>query len=239
MFSRTPKSYAVCSTLAALLLLASCSSVRQLRPLRKNESSVRLSAGGPLAGEVKWMPIPQLGIGYNRGLLDTVLDVEAGWYVTSALYGIMHLDLGVNWRPWLHQGLRPGLMLSPKAFFLTDFSPGGFRAYPDLGVTAFWEPRDLWYLYAGVESWFELHTERTDGNKQQHHWLPAPYLGTDMGSAKWRFQVEVRMYTPNLKNTGRKITNVGIGDYGIWGVFLGVSRSFGPRASEHSQEAAE
>ncbi|MBD3392548.1 MAG: hypothetical protein GF418_10710 [Chitinivibrionales bacterium] len=186
-----------------------------------------LSLGGPFTGQLMYMPIPQLGIGYNRGILDSTLDIGAGWYVTSAFYGIAHVDAGLNWRPWLTNAPWPGLMVSPGVFLLTDFSPESFRAYPDLALTLFWELAPCRYLYTGIESWFELYTERSDGNPQNHHWLPAPYFGIDMGNGKWQFQVEGRLYTPHLKNSYRAVDNVGIGDYGAWGIFLGVSRSFG------------
>ena len=215
--------------LTAILILASCSSVRQIRPLAKKEQSVSATLGGPFTRELKWLPIPQLSLGYNRGIIDSALDIEAGLYATSAILGIMHVDAGLNWRPWLNDGALPGLIITPKVFLLTDFEPQSFRAFPVLCITTCWQVRQFWYIYAGLESWFEFHTERTDGNEQKYHWLPAPYIGVDAGKGKWQFALELRLYTPNIENTRRTMHNVGIGDYGAWGVMLGVKRTFGKK----------
>jgi hypothetical protein len=169
-----------------------------------------------------------LSIGYNYGLIDSLVDIETGWHVTHALYGVMGLEAGANWRPLKNRRFRPGLIVSPKVFFLTDFSPESVRFYPDLGVTALWQVRAFWHVFTGMESWFELHSRRSDGNGQEYHWLPVPYVGCVAGNGKWQFQIECRLYTPNLKNTGRATKNIGAGEYGIWGVMLGVSRAFGP-----------
>jgi hypothetical protein len=220
---------AVCLPLIALLAAAiSCSSVRQVRPLDKGESSVGVSLGGPVTQVGgPYIPLPLLSVSYHRGIVARTFDIGGALYLTQALYGIMQLEAACNWRPWHGSTWRPGLIVTPRLFLMTDFSPESFRAYPDLGLTLPWEPKEDWFVYTGIESWFEPHQVRDDGNRQPHHWLIAPSLGTVLGRGPWHYQLEVKLYTPNLANTGRPTKNIGIGDHGVWGVFLGIGRTFG------------
>jgi hypothetical protein len=187
--------------------------------------------GGPITevGE-PYIPIPMISLGYNLGIIDTLLNFESGINITSALYGVLHLDLGVNYRPFNSNKWRPGLMVTPKIFIMTDFQPETFRIWPDLSITGFWEIKKYWYIYTGLESFFEFSKTRSDGNKQEHHWIIAPYLGFNLGKEKWQFQIEYQIYTINLNNElSRSMENLGYGDYGVHGIFLGVNYTFKKR----------
>jgi hypothetical protein len=219
---RFPVCLAVCT-----LLTVACSPVRQIRPLDKGESRVSLSAGGPITQVGKiYIPLPLISLGYNYGLMEN-LDVEAGIHVTDMLYGVLKVDAGVNWRPLVPPLYSPGIIISPRLFGMTDFSPGSSRLYPELGLTGYWDFKKYRYAYIGIDNWIEYHTTRVDGNPQTNHWLIAPYAGVSLGNRLWQGQLEVMVYTPNLSNQGRPVKNIGFGKYGIIGVFLGVSRSFG------------
>ncbi len=213
---------------AALCLLAvSCSTLRQIRPLAKGESSLSLSVGGPITEVGKtYIPLPLTSLGCNYGLMDR-LDVEAGINLLSALYGIAHIDAGVNWRPWTPTGLKPGLILSPKLFALTNFAPASLRIYPDAQVTLYWEMFAYRYVYCGLDNWIEYHRTRDDGTPQANHWLPSPFAGISLGNKRWQFQLEAKWYVPDLVNDTRAVANIGIGNYGALGVLIGVSRGFG------------
>ena len=145
------------------------------------------------------------------------------------LFGILDLDLGVNWRPWSAQKYLPGLIVSPRIFGMTDFKPNSSRIFPDLGLSVYWNPKKFWYVYTGMENWFEFHDTRNDGNVQEHHWLITPYIGTHAGTERWMFAAECKLYTPNVSNFGRPVKNIGIGKNGVLGIFVGVSRYFGAR----------
>ncbi len=209
------------------IFMLSCSSLRQVRPLEKGESRLSLSAGGPFTkvGNL-YIPMPLISLGYNYGVTEK-LDAEVGTNIFAMMYGIAHIDAGVNWRPFKPRNYVPGLILSPKIFGMTDFKPGDSRIYPDLGFTAYCEITQDRLMDLGLENFFELSTKREDGNKQQNNWLIAPYTGISLGNKIWQFQFEAKLYTPNLPNNLHTAKNLGIGDHGIFGVFLGVSRSFG------------
>lgn len=213
-------------SIIAITMMAGCSGVRFVRPLDKGSSAATVSLGGPITQVAgKYLPLPLLSAGYGYGITD-YLSAEAGLHVTSALFGIAHLDAGVNWTPLRTQGMVPGVVISPKLVLLSNFKPHESRAYPAVTPTLYWEAgRHL--LYTGAENWFERHTVRSDGNEQPHHWFFIPYVGYGLSKGKWRFQGEGRVYMPNLKNIYGATTNLGFGDYGVFGIFLGVSRTFG------------
>lgn len=208
-------------------VLAACSSIRQVTPLEPGESAVTLSLGGPITeiAEDTYIPLPLLGVGYNRGITDNI-GVETGVNVTSALFGLLHLDAGLNWFLIKHSRVIPGVTITPKISFMSDFREGGTRFYPAVTPIFYWNP-GMHIAYLGVENWFETARDRSDGNPQSHHWLAVPCIGYGISWKKWQFQIEGRGYTPNLKNTGRATKNIGFGEYGIIGIFLGVNRSFG------------
>jgi hypothetical protein len=223
--------------LAITIMLCSCSTVRQVRPLDKGESSVTFSVGGPITqvGKV-YFPLPLLSVGYNRGIIAERLDIETGLHLTQLAYGILDFEAGVNVRPLPAEGFRPGINITPKAFFMTNFKPESFRFYPDLGITLYWNINQTVYIYTGLENWFELATTRADGNPQKNNWLTAPFLGVDIGRGDWQLQLESRLYTPNLSNKGKPTKNLGIGDHGVWGAFLGVNHTFGRKSEWNSND---
>jgi hypothetical protein len=221
-----------------LCCMLSCTAVRQVVPLEPGENAVNVSLGGPMTNYVgdAYLPLPFIGISYNRGILKW-LDAEAGLDVTHMLYKNLSLSLGANFRPIGARRWRPALIVSPKAHLATNFDTY-FRFYPVLGLTGAWNPREgSWYPYVGVENWWELVNDREDGTQQQEHWFFAPYLGLVYNKTRWQYQIEMRVYSPNLDNDyGRAPANWGFGDHGIIGFFLGIGRSFGGARTDPAAE---
>ncbi|MBN2036006.1 MAG: hypothetical protein JW768_04620 [Chitinispirillaceae bacterium] len=212
-----------------LVLACSCASVRHVRPIETGELTASASFGGPFAGQIGWAPFPLLGIGANYGIMDNI-DVETGWAVTSALFGVCELEGGCNWRPLKPAGGIPGIIASVKLLGTTDFQKGNSRLWPDAGITALWQLHPRLYYYAGMDNWFETHTTRYDGNKQKYHWLPIIHTGLDCGSPAWQWQIEAKWYVPNidpLKSPSNPVQTITIGGCGCFGMFVGVSHSFG------------
>jgi hypothetical protein len=212
-----------------VICVCSCASVRHVRPVEKGELTASASFGGPFAGQIGWAPFPLLGIGANYGFMEE-FDVEAGWAVTSALFGVCELEAGCNWRPQVPVGWKPGIIASAKALGTTDFKKGNSRLWPDASITALWQFHPRFYYYAGMDNWFETHTTRYDGNAQKYHWLPVIHTGLDYGSNAWQWQIEAKWYVPNidpLKSPSNPVQTVTIGGNGCLGMFVGVSHSFG------------
>jgi hypothetical protein len=206
----------------------SCSSIRHIRSVEKGELTASASFGGPFAGQLGWAPFPLLGIGANYGILDNI-DVEAGWAVTSALFGVCELDGGCNWRPLKPADWKPGVIASARLLGTTDFQKGNSRLWPDASVTALWQLHSRVYGYLGMDNWFETRTMRYDGNEQSYHWLPVIYTGCDFGTS-WLWQIEGKWYLPNIDpkaSPSNPVKTISIGGQGSVGIFVGVSHSFG------------
>lgn len=215
-------------TAAGLAALMSCTAVRQVRPLEPGENVVNVSLGGPMTQYVgeAYLPLPLLSLGYNRGLTRS-LDLEAGIDLTHTLFSNPKIDAGVNWRLQAPDRWHPAVIVSPRLHAVSDFKTAA-RLYPALSMTWAWSAGPSLWPYLGMEHFFELQWKRDDGQFQQHHWLIAPYAGLALCRRRWQYQLEVRVYTPNLDNDyGRAPENLGFGDRGILGFFLGVGRSFG------------
>ena len=213
-----------------------CSPVRQVRPLAPGERSISLGLGGSLTeiGSVT-IPLPQLSLGYNHGFLGGGpfghLDGTAAVYFLSMAYGVGHIELGANWRPLLPDRLKPGVTISPRLFATTDFTPGGVRVYPDLGLTLSTRVTPQLYPYAGLESFFVLSRTRPDNNPTPSHWIPSLYAGAEVGGERLRVTFEGRLTAFHLPNEmGRAVQNVGAGEKGHFGLYLGVSRTLRGRS---------
>jgi hypothetical protein len=211
-------------TAGLCIIFYTCSPVRHIHPLETGESSVSAGIGGPITDVGIYMPLPMLTVGYNRGM-PRKIDLETRWHVTMAAYGVLGLDAGANWRPLSAKKFRPGIILSPRLHTFYNFQPGALRLYPDITATLWWKLHERWYLYTGIENWFDLY-RRNDG-VEQDIWAGCPFVGVELGRKRWHVQIEGRLYTPDKDNSGRGPKNIGIGEKGIWGAFIGVSRSFG------------
>ena len=164
--------------------------------------------------------------GQIYGIADKI-DLEAGFEITSALFGVMELEGGCNWRPIVPSRWKPGLIAGIKLLGATDFKAGDTRLWPDASVTAVWRLSQKWYYYAGMDNWYEAETTRYDGNPQPYHWLPIIHTGFDFGNKRWQGQVEGIWYVPNIDATRHTVKTIGIGPQGCLGVFIGASHSFG------------
>jgi hypothetical protein len=214
--------------LIIVLLASSCSTIRQIRPLDPGQFAANLTVGGPITNVAGvYIPLPILALGYNYGLVKNI-DLEAGFGITQAIFKIMHIDAGINWRPFMPSGWIPGAIATPKLHFMTNFKPSSFRLYPDLALTGWWQPSKHFLPYLGIENWFIFASERPDGNPQPHHWLLAPYAGITACNGPWQFQLEARVYSPNINHIlAGAPENIGLGDYGVLGVIIGVGYEFG------------
>lgn len=213
--------------LSLIIVCCSCSSIRHVVPLESGQSRVSASLGGPITkiGD-NFYPVPFLTLGYNYGI-EHNLDLEAGVNFTDLFFGVTAIDAGINWHPLQQYRFRPGLYVSLKGTFTTQFKKETSRIFPQIDFGGYWHPSKRQYLYVGMETWIEFHSERYDGNNQKNHLLLNPYLGYIFKQRAWMFQVEGRAFTVNLSNTARAPKNIGFGDRGILGLFIGMSRDFG------------
>ncbi len=218
--------FSISAIAAALFVFSSCSPVRTIRPIDKGELVGTAGIGGPFVGQIGYAPFPLISLGADYGLLDKI-DIEAEFEGTSALFGVLELGGGCNWRPIAPAGWKPGLIAGFKLFGATDFKPHQSRLWPDVNLTAVFKLNPKLYYYAGMDNWFETDQTRYDGNVQAYHWLPVIHTGVDYGTNLWHVQLEGKWYVPNIDATRHVGKTIGIGPQGCLGVFLGASHSFG------------
>ncbi len=213
-----------------LLTSAACTQTRLVRPLAPGEQALSVGFGGPVTqvGSL-WLPLPMVNLGYHRGLIDG-LDLEAGAQVTHLVFGVLDLDAGVRWHPLSPSGSWPGLVVAPGLHLMADLSPtDGLqpKLIPTLDLTAWWAWTGGWQTYVGLHSWLELTATRSDGNPQLNQWLPAVVLGQTFGSERWQPSVELKWYLPWVDNSWRGPNNLGLGRFGVVGIFVGLSHGLG------------
>jgi hypothetical protein len=215
-------------------MIVSCAPIRRMTPLELGETAVSASLGGPFLETLGWAPAPMLGIAANYGLYKNI-DCEAGLSLTSALYGVVNADIGINYRPFMPHCYYPGLILNARFIGTTDFNRGNYRGFPDAAITGFWELPHHYYLYTGLENWFELRDIRYDGNRQKMHLLPLIHCGADKKYSRWDFQVEALWYLPFTDATHHVSNTIEIGKNGMLGCMLGAGRTFGHGTSTRGE----
>jgi hypothetical protein len=135
----------------ALAAAAACSTARPVRPLGRGHAVVGASLGGPLIhtfGVVIPTPILSAGGGYG---LDERANVTASLDVTSAAYGVLHVEPGAALFPVSHEGgWGPTLMLGGSLHLLTNFADT--RVAPATTAIASWRLRRRHLLHAGADA---------------------------------------------------------------------------------------
>lgn len=206
---------------------SSCSPVKYIKPLDKNQHAATVSLGGPL---IKYgtatVPVPFLTANYGYGI-DSSLTGFASFNVTSALFGNFQLELGATKQVLKQNKYFPGLSITPVAniiFRNTD----AYKLYPQLSVNAFWEyGKRKNFVYISLDNWFELAKKRAHDVKQPNHWIFMPSLGHSFTEKKWNFNMEVKIIAPNLSNEKLVVDyQTPLKNKGALGIYLGYTRKF-------------
>jgi hypothetical protein len=172
--------------LCVFIFLQNCAPSRYVKPLKKNEKAVSFSFGGPVIGYASAaIPIPFTTAGFAKGLSDK-LTAYAHVHPTSILFGNFQSDLGITYG-LLNSEKTFGISLSPaiqQAVSLRHST--GFRVWPSLDANAYQvvTPSGS-YLYAGVNTWFEISSTRAHEEPQPRHVIPNIHAGYTITGKKW------------------------------------------------------
>ena len=98
-----------------LLIIASCSTSRFVRPLEKGQTATGFDLGGPVIdfADTK-IPVPLSSLYIGHGLSNK-LTVFGGLHTTALLFGTAQTDVGFTYALWKPGGKGFGLSLSPAA----------------------------------------------------------------------------------------------------------------------------
>lgn len=214
--------------MAVLCLSIGCNVTRVVKPLEKSEHSVGAGFGG--AGIIYSgmpMPIPNMNVQYAYGL-DTGLTLTSGLHLTSAAFGVTHVDLGLAINAYQNDSSTFGITISPALHGLYEFRESNFRLYPQVDALAWWQYcKKPHLIYGGMGTWIELNREKAHGAVQNNEVLPWVTLGHQLRSARWQFSGELR-YMGFQHETKLLVADyISPGGRGSLGLFLGISRTLG------------
>lgn len=228
---------------AVLTLLLSCSSSRFVEPLRRGENALALDFGGPIVSVpgVATIPIPFSSLTYGRGLTQK-LTAFGSWYTTASVFNVWQFDCGVVREIWYNSERKMGVTLSPQANFAFDSFENNFSFWPILESNFHWKYKfrfqqqdDLLngskqrynFIYAGVNTWFELKGTKAHGVKQTTRVVPNFHIGHSIRRNDWSFNVEMKMLSPFSNNESVVLDYRSIlGSQGATGVYIGVIKRF-------------
>ncbi|MEQ9186591.1 MAG: hypothetical protein RLP15_02585 [Cryomorphaceae bacterium] len=212
----------------ALVVLASCSTTRVIKPLDKGEKQIGASFGGPaIIFSGAPIPLPLTSISYAHGL-DTGLTLAGGLHTTALLFGNAEIDLSLGIRVFESNNERFGLTASPGVHLFYGFRGNAFRAYPQLEGIGWWQYGEKNHLlYGGLGTWVELVREKAHSEVQQHELMPYVTLGHQFAGAKWKWQVEARYIGFNYSTDNIVVEYLGPFPNGTTGLYVGLTRKLG------------
>ncbi|MFA7272829.1 MAG: hypothetical protein WC044_03120 [Crocinitomicaceae bacterium] len=224
-------SYRFISFVVAVFILFSCAPSIYVQPLKKGESAVSASLGGPLINipNVATLPIPNTTVSYGYGVNEKNT-VHASLYPTSAIYGVFQLNGGWTREIWKQR--RWGASGEASFDYLVDTYEKNHRFYPQLSGNIYFNYQETEnihktykhkFIYFGFSNWFILASNKAFGEKQSNRILFNPHIGHQMTKNKWGFLVEIKFLAPYLRNDYvvpdyRSI----FGNHGATGIYLGV-----------------
>lgn len=210
-----------------LISLFSCAPSRFVRPLEKNQQSLSLSFGGPaILYSGAPVPVPFTTVCYGRALKENITGFGA-LHFTSSLFGNIQGDAGAVLSLF---EMKSGLGMSCSPAIQLAYSPGNkksFGFWPTLDVNVYYHrPGKRSYLYAGLNSWFEISKYKAHGELQSRHLIPNVQAGYVMITGKWQHQFELKYLGIGIPNLPGVVDYVGIGGKGSLGIYYQLIRTF-------------
>lgn len=214
-------------SIIALLILWNCAPSRYVKPLAKNQSAASFSFGGPL---IKFsgapIPIPFSTLGYGYGIT-TQVTAYGNLHSTSLLFGNLQLDAGATVQLYKKEN-KFGLTASPVLQLAYNVrNKTGFRIWPSADVNTYFHfNQKPSYLYAGINSWFELSGLKAHNEIQQRRVLPNIQLGYVIVKTKWQHQFECKYLGIGIPNLPGVVDYIGISGKGSLGIYYSLIRKF-------------
>lgn len=214
-------------SIITLLFFWNCAPSRYVKPLAKNQSAASFSFGGPL---IKFsgapIPIPFSTLGYAYGVT-TNATVYGNLHSTSLLFGNLQLDAGATLQLYKKEN-KFGLTASPALQLAYNVrNKTGFRIWPSADVNTYFHfNQKPSYLYAGINSWFELSGLKAHDEIQQRRVLPNIQLGYVIVKTKWQHQFECKYLGIGIPNLPGVVDYIGISGKGSLGIYYSLIRKF-------------
>jgi len=208
--------------LAGLLLAAGCGTVSAVRPLRREQSAVALSVGGPVA-KVSGMdiPLPYAVLRYRYGVNDR-FGLYAGGHLLQAALGNVVFDGGFSYHFVEQAGLVPAVGASGGVVaFLKPGSGGESAVFPQVDLTASWLAGGRSLTYLGMQSMYQF--------DDRPYFAFAPFVGEEVRlGERFSLCVEAKWYGAGEPTRPRTIDyRLPLGGTGAVGFVLGANYHIG------------
>jgi hypothetical protein len=210
--------------LTAVMLVQSllaCGTANTARPLPQGVRSHSLTLGGPIA-EVggSWIPLPNAVVESRVGLApvaERATDVHVGWNLTALAFGIAGFHGGASHLLLDQNGWIPAVAATERLFLYgnhvdTKKEDPGLWALSETHLTASWDVGGH-LVYAGLSEFLDF---------REPSLLLTPSLGTQIGTGRFRFQLEAQHMAANRVQPVHAITWLNPGR-GAIAVTAGVS----------------
>lgn len=213
--------------LIIFILFQNCAPSRFVKPLQKKQQAIAFTFGGPL---IKFsgapIPIPFSTLAYGYGISNNITGYSS-LHLTSALFGNIQSDLGATIKLFEKENLF-GFTFSPALQLAYNLrNQTGFRIWPSADVNTYYHiKKSPSYVYAGLNSWFELSSKKAHNEVQQRYVIPNVQLGYMIVKTKWQHQFELKYLGIGIPNLPGVVDYMGIGGKGTFGFYYSLIRKF-------------
>lgn len=209
------------------ILSIACTPSRYVEPLPTNTFNITVAGGGALFDyQDKTIPLPLTSVIAGYGI-NKETSLWGGLHTTSAVYGVLHTELGGIKRIYQGDQNIPSISVSPSAHIMIDKWESNKRFYPVLDINFYWRnlfTSDLFYI--GLNNWFELSQRKAHNRKQEHHWIPSLQSGYSYRPDNMQYTFEMKYIAPNYSNQDIVVDYMSPTDQGALGLYFSVGRSF-------------
>ena len=203
-----------------LTAVVRCGTVTAVTPLRRGESALAASLGGPVANIAGMnIPMPYAVARYRYGLNDQA-GIYAGGHLLAAARGIVGLDFGFSYHFLAQKGWVP--TVGTSAGVAAFIQPGGDDAlFPQLDLVASYRLGKRFLTYFGSQSMYQF--------KSTPNVVLAPFIGGEWrASDRFSLALEAKWYAPTEPTHPRNVNySLPIGNHGAVGFVLGANWVFG------------
>jgi hypothetical protein len=212
----------ILATLPAVILLAAvrCGTVTAVAPLRRGESALAVSLGGPVADLAGMnIPIPYAVARYRTGLSDRA-GLYAGIHLLPAALGVVGVDFGFSYHFLEQRGWVP--CVGAAAGIAAFIQPGGRDAlFPQLDLVGSYRMGKRFTAYFGSQSMYQF--------KSAPAVVLAPLVGGEFRLGdRLALDLEAKWYAPTEPTRPRNVNyKLPIGNHGAVGFVLGANWLFG------------
>jgi hypothetical protein len=203
-----------------LMAAARCGTVTAVTPLRRGESALAASLGGPVAnvGGMN-IPIPYAVARYRYGLNDQA-GLYAGGHLLPLGRRVIGLDMGFSYHFLAQRGWIP--TVGTSAGIVALIQAGGSEAlFPQLDLVASYRLGNRFLAYFGSQSMYQF--------RSAPNVVLAPFVGGEWRAGdRFSLNLEAKWYAPTEPTEPRNVKyTLPIAGKGAVGFVLGANWTFG------------